>query len=42
MENNRTLYTIFTKLAVKLAITKGYTLTKAKEIVLEKFEEHPY
>ena len=42
MEHNKTLYTSFTKLAVKLAITKGYTLKQAKDIVLQKFENLPF
>ncbi|WP_299438675.1 alpha/beta hydrolase [uncultured Aquimarina sp.] len=42
MENNKTLYTAFTKLGIKLAITKGYTLKRAKEILLQKFEDHPF
>jgi hypothetical protein len=42
MERSRTLYTSFTKLAVKLAITNGFTLKKAKELVLQKFENHPF
>ena len=42
MENNKTLYTSFTKLALKVAISKGMTLKKAKEIVILKFELHPF
>ena len=42
MENSKSLYTSFTKLAVKLAITKGQTLKKAKETVLQEFENHPF
>ncbi len=42
MERSRTLYTSFTKLAVKLAITNGMTLKKSKELVLQKFENHPF
>ncbi|PQB07782.1 hypothetical protein BST83_11945 [Polaribacter filamentus] len=42
MENNKTLYTSFTKLALKLAMSKGMTLKKAKEIVILKFELHPF
>tara|TARA_B110000902_G_scaffold61133_1_gene72041 strand:- start:4000 stop:5160 length:1161 start_codon:yes stop_codon:yes gene_type:complete len=42
MENNKTLYTSFTKLALKVAMSKGMTLKKAKEIVIQKFELHPF
>ncbi len=42
MENNKMLYTSFTKLALKVAISKGMTLKKAKEIVILKFELHPF
>ena len=42
MENNKTLYTSFTKLALKVAISKGMTLKKAKEEVILKFEMHPF
>jgi hypothetical protein len=42
MENNKTLYTSFTKLALKVAMSKGMTLKKAKEIVILKFELHPF
>ena len=42
MENNKTLYTSFTKLALKVAMSKGMTLNKAKEIVIKKFELHPF
>ncbi|MFT7442489.1 MAG: hypothetical protein ACI9Q3_000863 [Maribacter sp.] len=42
MENNKTLYTSFTKLALKAAMSKGMTLKKAKEVVILKFELHPF
>ena len=42
MENNKTLYTSFTKLALKVTMSKGMTLKKAKEIVIRKFELHPF
>jgi hypothetical protein len=42
MENNKTLYTSFTKLALKVAMSKGMSLKKAKEIVIQKFELHPF
>ena len=42
MENNKTLYTSFTKLALKVAMSKGKTLKTAKEIVIRKFELHPF
>ncbi|PQJ81135.1 alpha/beta fold hydrolase [Polaribacter glomeratus] len=42
MENNKTLYTSFTKLALKVAMSKGLTLLKAKDIVIRKFELHPF
>ena len=42
MENNKTLYKSFTKLAIKVALSKGYTLKKAKDLVAQKFEDHPY
>jgi hypothetical protein len=42
MENNKTLYTSFTKLALKVAMSKGLTLKQAKEIVIQKFELHPF
>jgi hypothetical protein len=42
MENNKTLYTSFTKLALKVAMSKGMTLKIAKEIVILKFELHPF
>jgi hypothetical protein len=42
MENNKTLYTSFTKLALKVAMSKGMTLSKAKEMLIQKFENHPF
>lgn len=42
MENNKTLYTSYTKLALKVAMSKGKTLKAAKEIVIQKFELHPF
>ena len=42
MENNKTLYTAFTKLALKVAMSKGMTLNKAKEAVIQKFVSHPF
>lgn len=42
MENNKTLYTSFTKLAVKVATTNDYSLKKAKSIVASAFENHVY
>ena len=42
MENNKTLYTSFTKLAVKVATTNDYSLKKAKSIVASTFENHVY
>jgi hypothetical protein len=42
MENNKTLYTSFTKLALKVAMSKGMTLKAAKEVVIQKFELHPF
>ena len=42
MENNKSLYKSFTKLAIKIALSKGYTLKKAKDLVASKFENHPY
>ena len=42
MENNKTLYTSFTKLALKFAMTKGFSLKEAKQIVTQKFEQHPF
>ena len=42
MENNKTLYTSFTKLAIKVSIINGLTLSKAKKLVAQKFEDHPY
>jgi hypothetical protein len=42
MENNKTLYKSFTKLALKVAMSKGMSLKKAKEIVILKFELHPF
>ena len=42
MENNKTLYTSFTKLALKVAMSKGMTLKQAKETVIQKFELHPF
>jgi hypothetical protein len=42
MEQNRSLYKAFTKLAIKLAILKGKTLDQAKALVLALFEEHPF
>ncbi len=42
MENNKTLYKSFTKLAIKVALSKGFTLKKAKDLVAQKFEEHPF
>lgn len=42
MENSKSLYKAFTKLAVKLAIIRGKDLDEAKKIVLQKFENHPF
>ncbi|MEE9409205.1 MAG: alpha/beta hydrolase [Polaribacter sp.] len=42
MENNKILYTSFTNIALKVAMSKGMTLLKAKEIVVQKFERHPF
>ena len=42
MENNKTLYTSFTNLALKVAMSKGMTLKQSKEIVIQKFELHPF
>jgi hypothetical protein len=42
MENNKTLYKSFTKLALKVAMSKGKTLQEAKEVVIQKFELHPF
>ncbi len=42
MENNKTLYTSFTKLALKVTMSKGRTLKQAKDIVIKKFELHPF
>ncbi len=42
MENNKTLYKSFTKLAIKVALAKGFSMKKAKELVAQKFEAHPY
>lgn len=42
MENNKTLYTSFTKLAVKVATTNDCSLKEAKSIVASEFANHPY
>ena len=42
MENNKTLYISFTKLAVKVATTNDLPLKKAKAIVAAEFENHRY
>ena len=42
MENSKSLYKAFTKLAVKLAIIRGKNLDEAKKLVLLKFENHPF
>ena len=42
MENNKILYKSFTKLALKVVKSKGMTLKEAKEIVIQKFERHPF
>ena len=42
MENNKTLYISYTKLAVKVAMLNGLTLKKATNLVAKKFEDHPY
>ncbi len=42
MENNNTLYTSFTKLAIKVAMINGFSLTKSKNLVAKKFTDHPY
>ena len=42
MEENKSLYKSFTKLAIKLAILKGKTLENAKTLVLHLFEDHPF
>ncbi|WP_339662878.1 alpha/beta hydrolase [uncultured Polaribacter sp.] len=42
MENNKTLYTSFTNLALKVTMSKGMTLKQSKEIVIQKFELHPF
>ena len=41
MENNKTLYISFAKLAIKIALSKGFSLEQAKKIVIKKFEQHP-
>jgi len=42
MEKNKTLYTSFTKLALKVTMTKGISFKKAKEVLIQKFELHPF
>ncbi|MCH3883543.1 MULTISPECIES: alpha/beta fold hydrolase [Tenacibaculum] len=42
MENNKTLYTTFTKMAIKVAMINEYPLKKAKALVAKKFEDHPF
>lgn len=42
MENNKTLYISYTKLAVKTAILNGLSLKRAKDLVAKKFATHPY
>lgn len=42
MENNKVLYTAYTKLAVKVAVLKGLSVKKAKKEVLKQFKEHPF
>ena len=42
MENNKTLYKSFNKLAIKVALSKGFGLKESKNLVAKKFENHPY
>ena len=42
MEKNKTLYTSFTKLALKVTMTKGISFKKAKQVLIQKFELHPF
>lgn len=42
MESNKIVYTSFTKFAVAIAVSQGATLSKAKKIITESFERHPF
>ena len=42
MENNKIVYTSFSKLAVAIAVSQGTALPKAKKLIIESFERHPY
>ncbi|HHC79011.1 MAG TPA: alpha/beta hydrolase [Flavobacteriia bacterium] len=42
MEGKKLLYTAFTKLAVSVAVAHGMTLGEAKQLIVQKFDNHPY
>tara|TARA_R110002126_G_scaffold277560_2_gene423531 strand:- start:15485 stop:16645 length:1161 start_codon:yes stop_codon:yes gene_type:complete len=42
MESNKIVYTSFSKLAVAIAVSQGATLPKAKKLIVQSFERHPF
>ena len=42
MENNKTLYKSFTKLAIHAAMKSGVELKEARTLIYESFNHHPY
>lgn len=42
MESNKIVYTSFSKLAVAIAVSQGATLPKAKKLITQSFERHPF
>lgn len=42
MENNKIVYTSFSKFAVAIAVSQGASLAKAKKIISKAFERHPF
>ena len=42
MESNKIVYTSFSKLAVAIAVSQGATLPKAKRLIVQSFERHPF
>ena len=42
MENNRTLYESFTRLAIHTAMKGGVELKDARELIYDSFKHHPY
>ena len=42
MENNKTLYKSFTRLAIHAAMKGGVELQEARDLIYESFNHHPY